>query len=129
MPRFKKFLALMLCLVLFTTALMLSFFLSRDDVGDFHGDGTGHIVLSEILPSNRTYPNRAGQYLDYIELRNLTDSPVDISAVLRYHHEIYARGDADAVAEAIRSFAYDICHMDAAMAPVVRWLEEEGENP
>ena len=53
------------------------------------------------------------------------DSPVDISTVLRYHHEIYARGDADAVAEAIRSFAYDICHMDAAMAPVIRWLSEE----
>ena len=79
MSKAKKFLALLLCLALFVTSLMLSFFLSRDDVGDFHGDGTGHIVLSEILPSNRTYPNRAGQYLDYIELRNLTATPTDIS--------------------------------------------------
>ena len=53
------------------------------------------------------------------------DSPVDISAVLRYHRETYARGDADTVAASIRSFAYDICHMDAAMAPVIRWLSEE----
>lgn len=53
------------------------------------------------------------------------DSPVDISAVLRYHREIYDRSDANAVAEAIRSFAYDLCHMDAAMAPVIRWLSEE----
>ena len=82
MPTYKKFLALLLCLVLFVTALMLSFFLSRDDVGDFHGDGTGHIVLSEILPSNRTYPNRAGKYLDYIELRNLTATPTDISGYM-----------------------------------------------
>ena len=46
MKKGKKFLALMLCLALFSAALMLSFFLSRVDVGDFHGDGTGHIVLS-----------------------------------------------------------------------------------
>ena len=52
------------------------------------------------------------------------DSPVDIAAVLRYHCETYARGDADTVAAAIRDFAYDHCHMDAAMAPVVRWLSE-----
>ena len=56
------------------------------------------------------------------------DTPVDIRAVLSYHHELYARGSADAVAGAIRSFAYDICHMDAAMAPVVRWLEAQGEK-
>ena len=78
----NKLLALLLCLVLFVTALTLSFFLSRDDVGEFHGDGTGHIVLSEILPSNRTYPNRAGQYLDYIEIRNLTATPTDISGYM-----------------------------------------------
>ena len=52
------------------------------------------------------------------------DSPVDIAAVLRYHRKTYARGDADTVAAAIRDFAYDHCHMDAAMAPVVRWLSE-----
>ena len=82
MKKEKKFLALLLCLVLFSTALMLSFFLSRDDVGDFHGDGTGHIVLSEILSSNRTYPNQAGEYLDYIEIRNITATPTDISGYM-----------------------------------------------
>ena len=82
MKKGKKILALLLCLVLFSTALMLSFFLSRDDVGDFHGDGSGHIVLSEILTSNRTYPNKAGLYLDYIEVRNLTATPTDISGYM-----------------------------------------------
>ena len=82
MKQGQKFRALLLCLVLFVTALTLSFFLSRDDVGDFHGDGTGHIVLSEILPSNRTYPNKAGKYLDYIEIRNLTATPTDISGYM-----------------------------------------------
>ncbi len=78
----KKITALLLCLVLFATALMLSFFLSRDDVGDFHGDGSGHIVLSEILASNRTYPAPNGGYLDLIEIRNLTATPTDISGYM-----------------------------------------------
>lgn len=54
------------------------------------------------------------------------DTPVDISAVLDYHRSIYAQADPDAVADAIRSFAYGKCHMDAAMAPVIRWLREGG---
>jgi len=82
MTKIPKQLALALCAALFLTALMLSFFLSRDDVGEFHGDGTGHIVLSEILASNRTYPNAAGDYLDFIEVRNLTATPTDISGYM-----------------------------------------------
>ena len=82
MSGFRKFLAFFLCLALFSTALVLSFILSRDDVGDFHGDGSGHIVLSEILTSNRTYPTADGKYLDYIEVRNLTATPTDISGYM-----------------------------------------------
>ena len=82
MKKSKQLLALLLCLALFSTALMLSYLLSRDDVGEFHGDGTGHIVLSEILTSNRTYPNREDKYLDYIEVRNLTATPTDISGYM-----------------------------------------------
>ena len=113
--------AVLFALVL-VAALVLSLVLSS---GSAMPGAKGSVVLSEVMASNRAYAAPNGQYLDYIELRNLTDSPVDISAVLRYHRETYARGDADAVAEAIRSFAYDICHMDAAMAPVIRWLSEE----
>lgn len=82
MNKRQKFKALLVCIALFAAALMLSFFLSRDDVGDFHGGGTGHIVLSEILASNKTYPNPAGQYLDYVEIRNLTATPTDISGYM-----------------------------------------------
>lgn len=78
----QKKLSLLICLGLFLIALMLSFLLSRDDVGDFHGGGTGHIVLSEILSSNRTYPTENGDYPDYIELRNLTATPTDISGYM-----------------------------------------------
>lgn len=52
------------------------------------------------------------------------DSPVDIAAVLDYHHELYADRDPDAVAGAIRSFAREKCDMRVAMAPVAEWLLE-----
>ena len=52
------------------------------------------------------------------------DSPVDISAVVEYHHRVYADGDAHSVADAIRSFAYGKCHMPITMEPVARWLLE-----
>ena len=82
MNQARKLRALLLCAALFLSALMLSFLLSRDDVGEFQGDGSGHIVLSEILASNRTYPNSNGEYPDYIEIRNLTATPTDISGYM-----------------------------------------------
>jgi hypothetical protein len=51
------------------------------------------------------------------------DSPVDIDALLRWYHEIYAQGDA--VTAAIRALAYSRCHMPITMEPVAKWLLEE----
>ena len=82
MKQGHKIMTLLICLILFASALMLSLLLSRDDVGDFHGDGSGHIVLSEILASNRTYPAPDGTYPDMIEVRNLTATPTDISGYM-----------------------------------------------
>lgn len=53
------------------------------------------------------------------------DSPVDIEAMLAYHHKTYIDGDADRVADAIRAFAREKCDMSVAMAPVADWLLEE----
>lgn len=55
------------------------------------------------------------------------DSPVDISAVLDYHRRVYAGGDPDAVAKAIRSFARSKCDMPITMEPVVRYLTGKEE--
>lgn len=52
------------------------------------------------------------------------DSPVDIAAVFDYHRRIYADGDPDRVAAAVRSFAREKCDMPIAMAPVAKWLLE-----
>jgi hypothetical protein len=40
------------------------------------------VVISEVLPGNRTYPAPNGQFLDYIEVHNTTGSPIDISGYM-----------------------------------------------
>jgi len=74
--------ALVVCAVLFVLALVLSAVFSRDDTGEFQQTGVGQVVLSEILASNRTYPDENGRYLDFIEIRNISNTPADISGYM-----------------------------------------------
>ena len=80
MNRTKRFLALLLCIILFAAAVLGSLFFTRGSEGD--EDTANPIVMSEILASNRTYPNASGQYLDYVEIHNTTGSPMDISGYM-----------------------------------------------
>ena len=80
MNRKKALLALLACIVLFAGAVMFALAFSGQEDGD--GFGTQPIVLSEILAGNRTYIAPNGQYLDYVEVRNISDSPVDISGYM-----------------------------------------------
>ena len=116
MKQLKKHTALLVCLALFLTALVFSFFLSRDDVGDFRGDGSGHIVLSEILASNRTYPSPNGAYLDLIEIRNITATPTDISGYM--------------LADALDSIGYTIPQGTVlpAYGHLVVWCDKSSES-
>lgn len=78
----RTWLALLACIALFALAVTLSLALSRDEINGFQGTGGGHIVLSEIMASNQTYPAPNGQFLDYVEVRNLSDSATDISGYM-----------------------------------------------
>lgn len=80
MNRKKSTMALAACIVLFVGALLLALLFNGASSGGTQG--TSPIELSEILPSNRTYPAPNGEFLDYIELRNTTDSPIDISGYM-----------------------------------------------
>ncbi len=80
MNRKKALPALLACIVLFAAAVLFSLSFSGQDSGD--GIGNQPIVLSEILAGNRTYISPNGKYLDYVEVRNLSDSPVDISGYM-----------------------------------------------
>jgi hypothetical protein len=74
--RKKTLLALLACIVLFAGAVFLATMFSPDSLGI---TGSSPVVISEILASNRTYPDEQGQFLDYIEIHNISDSTVDIS--------------------------------------------------
>ena len=80
MNRKKSTMALVACIVLFVGAL--AFTLLFEGVSSGGNQGSAPIELSEILPSNRTYPAPNGEFLDYIELHNTTDSPIDISGYM-----------------------------------------------
>lgn len=78
--RTKSILALLACIVLFAGAVLFSLYFSSEDENS--GENTNPIILSEILASNLTYPAPNGQYLDFVEVRNISDSPMDISGYL-----------------------------------------------
>ena len=59
---------------------MFSLAFSGQENGDGHSSQP--IVLGEILAGNRTYIAPNSQYLDYVEIRNVSDSPVDISGYM-----------------------------------------------
>ena len=80
MKRKKALLALLACIVLFAGAVAFAVI--------FNGQGSGNnissqpVIISEVLAGNRTYIAPNGQYLDYVEIRNTTSSPVDISGFM-----------------------------------------------
>ncbi|MBQ7801585.1 MAG: lamin tail domain-containing protein [Oscillospiraceae bacterium] len=80
MKRTKSILALLACIVLFAGAVLFSLYFSREDGTD--SENTNPIILSEILASNLTYPAPNGAYLDFVEVRNTSDSPIDISGYM-----------------------------------------------
>ena len=77
MKRLKSILALLACVVLFAGAVLFSLYYSQDDTSG--AEYSNPILLSEVLASNVTYPASNGKYLDFVEVRNISESPVDIS--------------------------------------------------
>ena len=73
--------AVIVCLVLFVAGCLLSSLFSKSDSSEW-GDAGSQIIISEILPSNRTYPAPDGRHLDFIEIHNLTADAVDISGYM-----------------------------------------------
>ncbi|MBO5130395.1 MAG: lamin tail domain-containing protein [Oscillospiraceae bacterium] len=79
MKRLKTFLALLACIVLFAGAVVFSLYFSQEEET---AENANPIILSEILASNITYPAPGGKYLDFVEVHNTTDSPLDISGYM-----------------------------------------------
>ena len=79
MNRKKSILAFLACIVLFAGALVVTRMFDPDGGSP---ESANPIVISEVLPSNRTYPAPNGQFLDFIEIHNTTGSPIDISGYM-----------------------------------------------
>ena len=80
MNRKKLILALVACIVLLAGAIAVSVFFTQQNGEDLMNSNP--ITISEVLASNKTYPAANGQFLDYIEIQNISDSPVDISGYM-----------------------------------------------
>ena len=79
MKRKKTIIALLASIVLFAGAVVFALVFSPG-IGD--ANSSSPIVISEILASNRTYPAPNDQFLDFIEVHNTSDMPIDISGYM-----------------------------------------------
>lgn len=52
------------------------------------------------------------------------DSPLDICRLLEFYHNIYDENECISVAREIRSYAKNLCNMDAAMKPVIDYVKD-----
>jgi len=111
MERKKIWGALILCLVLFFCACFLSNVLSLDDTAVWEHEQGGLVVLSEIVSGNRTYPAPNGEYLDYIEVRNLSGDPTDISGFM-LSDTLNAIGFTFPEGTVIPGYGYAVCWCD-----------------
>ena len=82
MEQKKQRIAVFVCLALFIAGCLLSSLFSKNNSSEWLKTDGSQIVISEILPSNRTYPDPEGQHLDFIEVHNLSGNSVDISGFM-----------------------------------------------
>ncbi len=73
--------ALVVCVILFIAALLISGVFS-DEPPVQPEEIAEPIILSEVLSGNSRYPAPNGAYLDFVELRNMSKNPVDISGYM-----------------------------------------------
>ena len=109
MNRKKALLALLACIVLFAGAVVFALVFSNQSSTD--GTGAQPITLSEILAGNRTYMAPNGQYLDFVEIRNNSDSPVDISGYMISDRPDYI-GYTFPKGSIIQAHSYMVCWCD-----------------
>ena len=72
-------LPLIVCIVLFACALGGYFLFGDETPQTGEPADKGGVMITEVMSNNRTYPDRNGKVLDYVEITNLTGKSVDIS--------------------------------------------------
>lgn len=75
----RGILPLIICIVLFVGALGVYLLFGEGPGQASDPNAAVGIQLTEIMSNNKTYPDRSGRVLDYIEITNLSNQSVDIS--------------------------------------------------
>lgn len=111
MEQKKQVTALILCLALFIAGCLFSSLFSKNDSVEWETGENSQIIISEILPSNRTYPTTDGQFLDFIEVHNLSDHPVDISGYM-LSDDLSSIGYTFPADTILPAYGYAVCWCD-----------------
>lgn len=101
----------LVCAVLLLLGWFGATALTRDESQQWEHQEGGSIILSEILPANRTCPAPDGRLLDFIEIHNLSGSPVDISGYM-LGDDLSAIGYTFPEGSVISGYGYLVCWCD-----------------
>lgn len=101
----------LVCAVLLLLGCLGATALTQDATRQWEHQEGGSIVLSEILPSNRTCPAPDGRLLDFIEVHNLSAGPVDISGYM-LGDDLSSIGYTFPEGTVIPGYGYAVCWCD-----------------
>ena len=101
----------LVCAVLLLLGILGAETLTQDATRQWEHQEGGSIVLSEILPSNRTCPAPDGRLLDFIEVHNLSAGPVDISGYM-LGDDLSSIGYTFPEETVIPGYGYAVCWCD-----------------
>ena len=117
MDKKKQQIALIICVGLFAVCSLLSLLFSKKGTTEWADASGSSVVISEILPSNRTYPTQDGQHLDFIELHNLSSNAVDISGFM-LSDDLSSIGYTFPSGTVLPPYGYTVC-----------WCDPESQEP
>ena len=103
---------LLLCVLLFALALVVTVLFEGGPSQDTDTAAGSGVVISEIMSYNRTYPDKQGKVLDYIEICNLSGKSVDISNYKLSDDETTI-GYTFPVGTILPAYGYAVCWCDA----------------
>ena len=101
----------LVCAVLLLLGCIGASVLTQDETRQWEHQEGGSIILSEILPANRTCPAPDGRLLDFIEVHNLSGSPVDISGYM-ISDDLSSIGYTFPEGSVIPDYGYVVCWCD-----------------
>ena len=101
----------LVCAVLLLLGCFGASVLTQDETRQWEHQEGGSIILSEILPANRTCPAPDGRLLDFIEVHNLSGSPVDISGYM-ISDDLSSIGYTFPEGSVIPGYGYVVCWCD-----------------